>query len=793
MRGLASSQILEQRGKKKPDDSLIKALNRFVDSSTAAIDNLTTVGNTQLLKEMELRDHIDKVKAVTRQYLDRLDSALANLVFSETVEGGGEGGGGEGGEGDGPKMNGSTSDKKFESLLHRCNELEARLSDRDAALQLQQQTHATAMLRLQAEIQSLQDQLAFAQAQGKEVTPAQPDDVTLSGQLSRAKTKMAKLEAELSVAKSTMQSKNAAIAEARMEAQAAHDASRADKESLRVCKENLERANGELKNLQRNLNLLSQKQGATESIASTADVSSLKVEIARLTQEVVAQTAKAAQAEKAAEQAKEEARILLRKRQADQSAIAQVEADVMAATRALAMQEHGDGANPTSEEGSKEEANAGDQHVEEDPSQNPNPERHKYEAAIIKIVSLPSSLPPFRPASLPVSLRLSLSLSLLAFLHPHWQFTQPLTCEQVAELQGVIKSYQKDGKTGILEMQTAARTATEAKQELESEKKRRNEERTQLTAKMQTQRDELENKVLMTEKARVKLQELLAKKEAQLERVTEEARKAATTMKEEMQNMQARHEQAWQRTADAVDRLEKETTEAKGERDAAVKAKKEQESYVKSMEEEVKQMKERLEQETRRASEAVEGEEMDGDTAADCLRSCQQGGEAGDRPERAGVQGSDPAAGDRQRTQAQGHAGAAAGRARQRDGLVRHGGAGASEMPGGGGEGEGAGGSGKEGGEGGAGGPAAGAEEAAATPGWCVRRQGGGGGEDEHEDCDAGDDDQDEERRVGCLAAGDRAVEAAKRAGAAEEGGDGGGLPARDEETGQERRSYCKG
>ena len=53
-------------------------------------------------------------------------------------------------------------------------------------------------------------------------------------------------------------------------------------------------------------------------------------------------------------------------------------------------------------------------------------------------------------------------------------------------------------------------------------------------------------------------QNLVNKKEAQLDKVTEEAQKAATRMKEEMNSLTARHEAAWQRTADAVDRLERE-------------------------------------------------------------------------------------------------------------------------------------------------------------------------------------------------------------------------------------------
>jgi len=56
------------------------------------------------------------------------------------------------------------------------------------------QAHAATVLRMQAEVQTLQDQLAFARAQGGEVTATHADDVTLSAQLSKSKTLVAKLQ-----------------------------------------------------------------------------------------------------------------------------------------------------------------------------------------------------------------------------------------------------------------------------------------------------------------------------------------------------------------------------------------------------------------------------------------------------------------------------------------------------------------------------------------------------------------------------------------------------------------------
>ena len=46
-------------------------------------------------------------------------------------------------------------------------------------------------------------------------------------------------------------------------------------------------------------------------------------------------------------------------------------------------------------------------------------------------------------------------------------------------------------QTGVLEMQSAARSATEARKELEAERQRRNEERTQLTGQLEQVRQEV--------------------------------------------------------------------------------------------------------------------------------------------------------------------------------------------------------------------------------------------------------------------------------------------------------------
>jgi hypothetical protein len=601
MRSMASSHAMEQRGKKKPDENLIRFLNKTIEDLTSAIRKVEKFEHAAQTKERELRDFIDRVSAVTNQYLGRLDHALASsaddnaesleLVKSdETTD-----------LGQRARENPWGSSHGARNL-----EIQKRASDAEAALLVQQQAHAAVMLRMQAEVQSLQDQLAFARARGDEPSPTNSDDVTLSGQLSRAKTKMAKLEAELSVAKESLQTKNAAISSTRLEAQAAMDAGRADRESLKACREALQQAQQDLKNLQRSADAA--RVGAPplggSNVGENAVVASLEAQIARMTSEHVSLAARAAAAEKAANQAKEEARILLRKRQADQSALAQVEADVMAvmssadsghssttSISAVARVPPGGGGGavgnvgnpqtqhsaheiaghelaaldggvlmPAQREGVEGAEEAGDAAVhemgrggEDDASENPNanPEKHKYEAAIIKIGGLQ---------------------------------------QKVAELQNVIKSYQKDGKTGVLEMQSVTRSATEAKKELDAERQRRNEERSQLTGQFEQTRKTLEEKLAVAEKARTKLQHVLQKKEEQLDKISEQAQKASTRMKEEMNSMQARHEAAWQRTADAVDRLEGETRTAQAERDAAVKAREQQEERMALLESENKRL-----------------------------------------------------------------------------------------------------------------------------------------------------------------------------------------------------------
>ena len=335
MRGMASTHALEQRGKKKPDEPLIRFLNKSVDDLTITLRKISAFESAAQDKERELRDFLERVKGVTNQYLGRLEYALraeeddgldvAVPPSKDVGEGEADAGADTGGEERNPSRGTGPASTRLE-------ELEKRAADAEAALVMQQQAHASVMLRMQAEVQSLQDQLAFARAVGDEPSATNSDDVTLSGQLSRAKTKMAKLEAELAVAKESLQAKNVAINASRQETQAALDSGKADREALKACRQSLAQAQHDLKTLEK----LSAQQrlaaggagGGRESNAAV--VATLESQISTLTKEVVAAQQRAVTAEKSAAQAKEEARILLRKRQADQSALAQVDVDVMA-------------------------------------------------------------------------------------------------------------------------------------------------------------------------------------------------------------------------------------------------------------------------------------------------------------------------------------------------------------------------------------------------------------------------------------------------------------------------------
>ena len=454
MRSNASAHVLEQRGKKKPDEPLIRFLNKSVEELTTTIRKISAFEGEAQDKERELREYSKRVSAVTHQYLGRLEHSLRDDEDEETSNA-------VKGEGEGKENNPQGSSQSARFL-----EMEKRAAEAEAALQVQQQAHAAVMLRMQAEVQSLQDQLAFARAVGEEPSATNADDVTLSGQLSRAKTKMAKLEAELAVAKNSLQAKNSAISEARLEAQAAIDAGKADREALKACRDALQQSQQELKKLERQAanarvgGVGAEASGA--SVGGNAIVATLEAQIAQLQEQVKAAGARAAAAEKTANQAKEEARILLRKRQADQSALAQVEADVMAVMSAdlaggskgeeaggagdvaggasagplvnagnpqppqsshvssvaaaaaeratapeavadisaAAAERDGEGAGGSGAGG--EGAAAGRRQGDEDASENPNAnaEKHKYEAAIIKIGEAACGLAKLRDFSL---------------------------------------------------------------------------------------------------------------------------------------------------------------------------------------------------------------------------------------------------------------------------------------------------------------------------------------------------------------------------------------------------------
>jgi len=515
LRAGATAHMIEQRGKRKPEEALIRFLGKAAEDATGVMDRLGTTEKASTDREQALLELFARVSAVTKQYLDRLEASLSDAdPENPPAEGVAPEGGAPGG---GQQRAGEA----------RVFQLQERLSEAEARGQVAAQAHAATVLRMQAEVQTLQDQLAFARAQGGEVTATHADDVTLSAQLSKSKTLVAKLQAELAVAKQTMAGKNEAITAARVEAQARQDEARSDREALRALREAHARLEARCASLDRaatEARLAADKGAGGANAAAGADAASLQARVAALQVELDAERARAGAAERAAQQAQEEARILLRRRQADQSAMAQVELDVLAVVAAAAAAPD---QNPSPDAGAGEAAPAGDAgaagaaegpaaeagDAAEAPAAPAEPSagageagsaaglaQQKYEAAIVKIGGLQ---------------------------------------QKVAELQGVVKSYQKQGKTGVLEMQSAARSATEAQERLEQERQRADKERGRLTGEFATERGALESKLKTNEAARAKLQDLLAKKEAQLVRNQEEAQKAAFRMKEEMTALQA--------------------------------------------------------------------------------------------------------------------------------------------------------------------------------------------------------------------------------------------------------------
>ena len=118
-----------------------------------------------------------------------------------------------------------------------------------------------------------------------------------------------------------------ALAVSQVELRTAQETRKADLEQMREAKERMSRLEAEAKNL-RNEGI--RQRHETEGVAANAGRASLEVEISRLSEMLDGERERAERLESALNQARDEARILLRQRQAHFSAVAQVIAMTLA-------------------------------------------------------------------------------------------------------------------------------------------------------------------------------------------------------------------------------------------------------------------------------------------------------------------------------------------------------------------------------------------------------------------------------------------------------------------------------
>jgi predicted nuclease with TOPRIM domain len=118
-----------------------------------------------------------------------------------------------------------------------------------------------------------------------------------------------------------------ALAVSQVELRTAQETRKADLEQMREAKERMARLEAEAKNL-RNEGI--RQRHETEGVAANAGMASLEVEISRLSEMLDGERERAERLESALNQARDEARILLRQRQAHFSAVAQVIAMTLA-------------------------------------------------------------------------------------------------------------------------------------------------------------------------------------------------------------------------------------------------------------------------------------------------------------------------------------------------------------------------------------------------------------------------------------------------------------------------------
>jgi hypothetical protein len=99
LRAGATAHMIEQRGKRKPEEALIRFLGKAAEDATGVMDRLGTTEKASTDREQALLELFARVSAVTKQYLDRLEASLSDAdpenppAEGVAPEGGAPGGG----------------------------------------------------------------------------------------------------------------------------------------------------------------------------------------------------------------------------------------------------------------------------------------------------------------------------------------------------------------------------------------------------------------------------------------------------------------------------------------------------------------------------------------------------------------------------------------------------------------------------------------------------------------------------------------------------------------------------
>lgn len=259
LRTSGGGQVVEQRGKKKQDEPLLRHLNRTVEGMSRAMDKIQEGEKLHQERQLRLQDYISRVADVTLHYLNRLEDSLvfaAPLSSAQhthastpsntsgyTIRSSGVSlCAGTQGEAEG--LRGAAEARMWENEVYTAR-MKVR-EEQDKARALAEQ-HNREMAAMRAEVQTLQDQLTMSRANGKDVVPASPDDLTLSAQLTSCKVKLAKATAELELARESIKAKNHALAQSRLDVQNVVEQGKSEKDALRESRERVARLEADIK------------------------------------------------------------------------------------------------------------------------------------------------------------------------------------------------------------------------------------------------------------------------------------------------------------------------------------------------------------------------------------------------------------------------------------------------------------------------------------------------------------------------------------------------------------------